>query len=392
MKHLKKWWVLYFFIICFVVGFITMPLLHSAYFTKLWRSLTTIKWYFQILLFLGTLFFTLALHEFAHFLSFLFSGYKNEMMIILFFVFYKKNHKWKMTIDFKLLLLGGGMVYPDLGEINTETDFNKARKAVQKSLLTAPLFTLISGVLFIIIVFSFFYTSSFLVPFSLYALIFSLFYTYLSFKEAPGIYGDFKAYKKVKNDDKFALVIVSQYISSLPDYQIIGMKKHLTNQSPIKLDLISKSYFTLLLDIALQKDEIDYFVLDKVYYYYNSLISYSRLVSDFDNLDLAQSIIFYLNRLNYKSEANKLLNLFNVTLEKSNLDLKSQKYYKKQTSHILKLTDESAFLFNKKNISKGKLTFLLKNIPSFIESEQTKNAGYKMIKPLLPVLHNSNVD
>lgn len=392
MKHLKKWRVLYFLIGCFIVGFLSMPLLHGAYFTKLWRSLTTIKWYFQIFLFLGTLFFTLALHELAHFISFLLSGYKNEMMIILIFVFYKKNNNWKVKIDFKLLLLGGGMVFPDLGEINNEKDFSDARKAIQKSLLTAPLFTLISGILFIVITFSFFYTNSFLVPFSLYALIFSLLYTLLSTKEAPGIYGDFKAYKKVKKDDKFALVIVSQYVNSLPDYQIEIMKKHLHNQKPIKLDLISKSYFSILLDMALHKDEIDYFILDKVLYYYNSPVSYSRLISDFDNLDLGQAIIFYLDRLNYKAEAHKLLKLFTTSLDKSVLDLKSKNYFKKQIAHILKVTDESEFLNDKKNISKGKLTFILKNIPSFIESEKEKNKGYQKIKPLLPTLYKPHVD
>ena len=87
MKHLKKYRILYFLLFCLFLGFVTMPLIYSAYFNDLWRSLTTIKWYFQILLFLGTLFLTLALHELAHFVSFLISGYKNEMMIILFFVF-----------------------------------------------------------------------------------------------------------------------------------------------------------------------------------------------------------------------------------------------------------------------------------------------------------------
>ena len=120
MKHLKKWRLLYFFIACFVLGFLTMPLFHSGYFGLLWRSFTTIKWYFPILLFLATFFITLALHELAHFVSFLISGYKNELIIILFLVFYKIDDKWKLKIDFKLLLLGGGLVFPDLGDIADE--------------------------------------------------------------------------------------------------------------------------------------------------------------------------------------------------------------------------------------------------------------------------------
>lgn len=392
MKHLKKYRILYFLLFCLFLGFVTMPLFHSAYFSDMWRSLTKIKWYFQILLFLGTLFLTLALHELAHFVSFLISGYKNEMMIILFFVFYKKNNKWKVKVDFKLLLLGGGMVFPSLGEVNTDEDFIKAKKAMQTSLLAAPLFTLISGVLLFIITYSLLYTNAFLVPFSLYVLIFSLLYTYLSTKEAPGVYGDFKAYKKVKTNFDFALVIVSQYATSLPEHHVNMMRKHLKNQKEINLDLISKSYFIILLDMALQSDEIDYFVLEKVYYYYTSLMSFSRLISNVDNYDLAQAIIFYLERLNFKAEANKLLTLFIVTIENANINDLTKQYYLKQTKHILKLEDNSEFLSNPKNINKGNLTFIMRNIPSFIESEEHKNLGFNELKPHLPIKSNFFID
>lgn len=386
MKHLKKWWYFYFLIVCFIIGLITMPLFHNGYINAIWNSYTTIKWYYHILIFLGTLFLTLALHELAHFVSFLFSGYKNEMMIILFFVFYKKDNKWKMKIDFKLLLLGGGMVFPSLGDIKTLEDYEKAKKAMQKSLLAAPLFTLISGVVLYLVTLIFFYKNAILVPLSFYVLIFSLFYTYLSSKEAPNVFGDFKAYKKMKNNADFSLVIVSQYATSLPDYHVELMKNHLKPQKPINSDLISKSFFIILLDMALQKDEIDYFVLDKNLHYAASLISYSRLISNNENLELGQAIIFYLDRLNYKDEAAKLLNLFIVTLDSSNIDVKTKEYYQKQTKHILKLEDATEFLKDSKNIHKGPLTFIMRNIPSFIESENNKNSGYNRIKPLLPII------
>lgn len=387
MKHLKKWRLLYFFIACLVLGFLTMPLFHSGYFSVLWKSLTTIKWYFQILLFIGTFFITLALHELAHFISFLVSGYKNELIIILFLVFYKKNNKWRLKIDFKLLLLGGGLVFPDLGELNDEKDFLKARKAMQVSLLTAPLFTLISGVLFLVITLIFFYDNSFLVTFSLFTFLFSMLYTYSSTKETSQIFGDFKAYKRVKNDEEFATVIVSQYVTSLPDYQIKMMKNHLTHQNPIRMDIISKSYFQILLDMALfQNNEIDYLILDKCLYYHQHIMSFSRLLSDPQNYELAQAIIFYLSRLNYKQEAEKLFNLFIVTIENSKISLQAKEYFSKQTKHILGLKDESEFLNNPKNINKGFLSFITKNIPSFLESEKLKNKGYEDIKPFLPAL------
>ncbi len=387
MKHFKKWRILYFFIFCFIIGFLTMPLFHGGYFNDLWASFTHIKWYFQILIFIAMFFVTLALHELTHFISFILSGYKNEMIIILFLVFYKKDNKWRFKVDFKLLLLGGGVVFVDLAEIKDEPDFKRANKAMRTSLLAAPLFTLISGVLYLLITLLFFYKNHVLVPTSIYVFIFSMLYTYVSNKETDMIFGDFKAYKRLKNDVNFQNVIISQYANSLYDEKFIEMKEYIKDQNPIKSDLISKSYFIILLDRALfTLDEIDYFCLEKVLYYYNNKMSFSRLVYNTENIDLAQAIIFYLDSLNYKDEAMSLFNILKSSITNSNLNDKAKTYFIKQTKHILKISDETKFLSDIKNIDKGNLFFIMRNVPSVIEAEKVKNAGYKGIKGYLPLI------
>lgn len=364
-----------------------MPLFHGGYFNELWSSFTHIKWYFQILLVIGMFFTTLALHELTHFISFILSGYKNEMIIILFLVFYKIDNKWKFKVDFKLLLLGGGIVFVDLGDVDNEEDFKKAVKATRTSLLAAPLFTLISGILYLVITLLFFHKNGFMVPTSIYVFLFSMLYTYASAKETESIFGDFKAYKKLEDDVHFQNIIVSQYANNFYDEKFLEMKDYLSEQYPIKLELISKNYFLILLDRALfSLDEIDYFCLDKVLYYYNNKGSYSRLVYDTENIDLAQAIIFYLDALGYKKEAVSLYYIFESSINNSNLNERAKTYFTKQTKHLLKLSDESFFLSDESNIEKGHLFFLTRNIPSVIEAERVKNAGYNRIKGYLPAI------
>lgn len=385
MKHLKKWKLLYFFIACLILGFVTMPLFHSGYISMLWSSFKSLRWYYHILLILGSFFVVVALHELTHLISFLLSGFKSDMMIILFLIFYKENNGWYVKINFKLLLLGGGLVFVNLGDIEDEKDFKKARKAMQASLLAAPIFTLISSVLFYLMTIIFFFRNGFLVPVSFYVLLISLFFTYTSTIDNGMMFGDFKAYKKVKNDYNFSVLMISQYANKVNDKYLLHMAEHLKDQRIVSNDLISKSYFLILLDQALFYEEnINYPILEKALFYANNPIHYSRLVHDITNIDLAQAIIFYLDRLNYKAEANKLFNIFIITIEDSKNTQKGKDYLIKQTKHILKLSDESEFLSDTKNIDKGILSFLTKHIPNFIESEQQKNNGYEAIKPMLP--------
>ena len=160
MKYLKS--LSFIFNGCFILGFLTMPLLWC-----LCRKPLIVILILPVLssfIFIGVFFLSLVFHELTHLIVFLLNGYQNEVLIILFLVFYKKNQKWRLKVDFKLLLLGGGIVFPNLGSIEDEAAFSRARKAVERSLLAAPLFTLISSTTFIYTFLYDFYRNGFLVP------------------------------------------------------------------------------------------------------------------------------------------------------------------------------------------------------------------------------------
>ncbi len=381
MRYVKKYRFLIFLVICFVLGFVSMPLFHGGYMEHIFRGFTKVPLYLHFLLFIGLYFLSLTLHELTHLFSFVFSGYKNDVIIILFLIFYKNNNKWKIKIDFRLLALGGGLVMPNLGRIESENDFNKAKKATLISLLAAPLFTLISGILLFLLTFIFFYKIPFLVPIAFYTLLLSLLFTLLSSKSTDQIYGDFKAYQKVKSDSAFALLIISQYTDDLTAYQRGKMELHIQNQNPIRTDMISASFFLILLYYALyETDEVDLLMVEKVSYFLKRPSSFNRFLNLRSQIELPQTIIFYLDRLNYKNEALKLMNSFLDFINNSKLNKKVKTYITKQTRHILKLSNESVFINDIKNMNTGFLSIILKNIPFYFQKEQQKNKGFEPLK------------
>lgn len=379
MKFFKKYKLLIFIIISFILGFLLGPLIHDGFFIIYLNSFK-IRWYYHIIMFFSTLFLTLALHELTHLISFVLSGFKNEAIIILFLLFYKNtNNKWRMKIDFKLLLLGGGMVMPDLGEINNDDDYNKALKAMRTSLIAAPLFTLISGLLFFLIAIVFFYYNKIVVPLSFYILLFSLFYTYLSSKESNQVYGDFKAFKRIKERSSLSTLFILQYANKLTPYLKNELYEHL-NVMPINQDFISLAFFNALLDEAIfELDELDFFLYERVYYYVLNPTRFSRLCSNTSNFGLCQSIIFYLDKLGFSTDAIRLSNTLLNRIDKSGLSDKSKLYLTNQTIDLLNLANHKDYISNPKNISRDSMSFILNSIPSFIETELYKNNGYKKL-------------
>lgn len=355
-----------------------MPLFHNGYIRTLLNTFSLVKWYWQVLIIIGILFLTIFLHELAHFLTFVFMGIKNEVMIVFMFLFYKnKDNKWRIKINPQLLLLGGGLVWPNLGPINNDEDFKKARKAMQTSLLVAPLFTLISGVLFLLICLIFFY-KTFLVPISFYMFLFTMFYTYTSTLESNQIIGDFKAYKKIKNDDDFSNLIILQYCD-LTDYQYKYIKDYLKKNTYSNRK--TRTYLGYLLEkYIFEEENVSMFLYKKILEFVKNEYKFISLFSHEEGVFLAQYILFYLRKCNHDDDTLRLFNLF---VEKVNAK-KTKQHYKnyliKQTSHILGFSDESEYINNPKNMETHMLSFIMNSIPSFLEFELIKNKGFKIFE------------
>lgn len=375
MKFVKKHKVLFFFIFCFILGFISMPLFHGGYVQSFLNSFTAIKWYYHILLFIGIFILTLILHELAHFFTFVFLGYENEALIILFFVFYKQNKRWKVTIDFKLLALGGGLAYPNLGDINNQEDFIKAKNAMVKSLIVAPLFTLISGIILFFIVAIFLYKIPLLLVFSLYYFIFSLLYTYVSTKETENIKGDFKAYKHVKTDDLFAMLVLFQY-SNISDFTYNLSKENLLTM-PKNNDVIQLSFLSYIIEKQIFEDDVVDLEFYNYIYSYLSDSNFKTLLHSLDNFKVAQNLLIYFKKCGFDSDIDQLLTIFMRRLEVFKAKDEHKEYLLKQTLHLLNIENNLEFLTNPNNMNDSELSFIIKHIPSFIEGELNRVKGFK---------------
>ncbi len=373
MKFIKKHKVLFFFIICFILGFVTMPLFHSGYIKQLLKSYTTVKWYLHILLFIGTLLLTLILHELTHSLIFYIDGYENEALIFLFFVFYKFKGKWKIKIDFKLLAFGGGLAYPNLGTINNDLEFEKARKTMLRSLIAAPLFTLISGLVLFVTVIIFFYKIPVLLVISFYYFLFSMFFTMTSTLETEVIKGDFKAYKRVKNDAVFASLIIFQY-TKISDFSYNVAKETLLTL-PKGTDIIYLNYLSHVIEKQVFTDEFVDLDVYNFLYPYLSKSNFMKLLYKFDHFSIAQSLLLYFYKCNFKDNVNELLLLFEQRLDLLKVKEEQKDFLLKQTLHLLNKENNADYINCLDKMAGDDLFFIFRHIPSFVEDELNRNKG-----------------
>lgn len=353
-----------------------MPLFHSGYVGEVLNTFTYVAWYWHILISIGLLFLTLSLHELTHFITSIATGYTNDMMIIFMFLFYKDKGKWRVKINPKLLLLGGGLVWPNLGEIHNDDDHNKARKSMQTSLLAAPLFTLISGILPLMIGLVFLH-KTFLIPISIYIFLFSMLYTYASTMESGEIVGDFKAYKRMKTDEAFSQLVILQYSEETSPYQYNHIKTYLMTHPAYTKQ--TRMYLVYLLDKNIYKDtEIDMFLYEKVLSIVDNDYEFKNFLSYDEGVLLAQYVMWFLYKAHHQADAYNLYEVFeDAILKKKTKELYKQ-YTLKQTKHLLHLSDESTFINNPKNMQTSMLSFILNSMPSVVEQELKKNSGFEM--------------
>ncbi len=356
-----------------------MPLFHGGYVLSLIHAYTGLKWYYHILLFIGALFASLAVHELTHFIAFLIKGYKNEALILLFMIFYKnEQNKWRLKIDFKLLLLGGGLVFTKLGVIDSDESLERATKATAFSLIAAPSMTIISSLLLLLTTLIFFYQNNILVPLSLYVLIFSLIYTFVSTKEGHQIYGDFVAYKKIKKDADFAFQATLQYSDEISQYQFDIMQNHIDTYNNINFSAKFMTYYMYLLEKNIFDDtEINLQIYNLTYPYINNNYSFKRLLKSTYGIEIIQSVILYASKLGFTERSLELLDQYITYLEEKKINEKYINYITKQTHQLLGLSDESQYINNKRNITSYGLSFIMNHIPSFINSELKRNKGFK---------------
>lgn len=386
--YMKKYRFPIYVLTALLLGFITSPLFHNGYISELFSSLFKLPFYFQILIFLLSFFLSVFLHELTHLIAFVMNGMKIKALLVLFFVLSKNEGKWHFKLNFKLLKLGGGMVMPEIDSIKEELSYYRYAKAISKSLIAAPLFTIIYTALIVIMNLVFFHTSSFFTPFSLYTLLFGVLFTLTSNISTDEIYGDFKAYKKFNEDPLFKASIITQYTNNLSSYHLkmleTQIEKYPVSDFPNEILPILSTLYDYY---VFQEDEWVVPLITRASYIHTHAFLIKRFVRKESYIPLAQYILYFLVRYGMKDKADTLFVHFKTQLEALKLPVITKTYIMKQTEHVLGYADHSAYLKETKHISPSRFSFVFEGIPDFFKSEESHNQGFSLSNkiPAIPL-------
>ncbi len=201
----------------FLLGYLFSFVMYQGYWYLVFDGLKMIPWYAWILGFILIFFFTLLIHELGHLIAFLVQGVKIRALYLFIFVFYRSLKGWRFKIQPKLWYLIGGFVVPDLPIIDDESTYQKLVIKFSKALITAPIVTIV----FMILMDLMFLISTYLKASSsflgwlfmgaLFTTLISLVYMKTFSLSNKSFYGDFVAYRKIKQDLVFQVIQIVQY-------------------------------------------------------------------------------------------------------------------------------------------------------------------------------------
>lgn len=327
---------------------------------KLTNGLSELKFIHYPFMLILTFYVTLTIHELGHFFAFLFQGIPLRAIYLTVFVFYKDKTGWHFVIKPKLWVLGGGLVVPDLPNIDRDEIYQSIKHKFAISLMAAPVVTILF-MAFVVITFiiSLMYATSpvwigFYAVFTLFTVMLSSLYIYTFKLSAQSFYGDFIAYRKMKTDETFALAQVMQYaMFSHENYDTRNQYFFTKTKEMLKtLRLTSNLFHVMLLthyidEITRSHQEIDLILHEKIK-------DYARKPSlrDEHSLLLAYEICAYFYKLKDVERAYHLFDDIQNRVSQK-LDSKMKVYLKLRTMHILNIEDHTAFLSDPKNIYIG---------------------------------------
>ena len=366
---MKKSIKLLLFSIFWIVVMFLLNFIYPNYLPTLFGGLLKVAFYYHILIFLLAYFLVVMFHELAHALAFIFKGVKLKMILILIFLFHKTK-RWHLSIDPRLIILGGGMVMPDFERIESESDIIFYKKAISFSLLFAPIFTIVSSVVLTLMNLLFFYDVPMFTVISFYILLFSMFFTYTSTLQAQGIYGDFIAYKKVMTDPIFGLSIISQFMDDITLFHYDYVRTKLLEEKPSDFSIHLLNFYTLLLEKGIYDDnDIDKELLEKTKVLATSPHIVRRISRQYKLIEVIQQAILYLYRCQEDGLVDQLLPMYFAEIEKMAVKDTVKEYYRKQINHYLGRVDEREYLSEKRDIHHGLMGLILSHLPEYQDIE-----------------------
>ena len=353
---MKKWRWLLLLLFAFVIGFIFSLLVYNGYWYRFVDGLKTLSWYdFPLWLFL-TFMITLTIHELGHLITMIIQGVKIRALYLYMILIYRTSKGWRIKLKPKLWYLLGGFVVPDLGVIEDDDMYQNIVTKFAQSLCAGPIvtiiFLLVSIVTFLMSI-TFGWNESLVGILSLftgYTIILSSLYI-KSFKLSnASFYGDFVAYKKMREDVLFQLVEISQYRS----FSLIESKEtdlYLFNQTKKIMkehELRSSLFYQVLIigyieGVCYNGYEDDEQIRMKLMRY--PLQPHYR---NEQGITLLYDLALYYYHLGFVEKSYQLMEEIK---KKANpkIDEKMRTYLELKHKHILHLSDQSEFLSHADN-------------------------------------------
>jgi len=353
VRKLKKtpFLVLAIVISYFYLSFFQMS--HWLNFVDIQKSLSIWDYF---LWFFITFYLSLTIHELGHFFSFVLQGVKLRALYITIFVFHKTLKGWRFAIKPKLIVLLGGLVVPDFGDVQSDEDYQSVVNKFSKALIAAPIVT----ICFLLSTIIFFTVSIIFIPNSIwlgisfvmmiFAIPINLLFIYSFTLSNPMFYGDFVAYKKIKTDPIFALSMIIQYAMFTLDDSIESDHFLWEKSRDVIKDIqINNSQFQTMillnyLDGVIHREES----LDQAIDMKINRIPIRRYLTNEQGLNLVYDLACYHYVNGQVEKAFKIYDDIQKIVS-SKLDEKMLNYYKNKYMHILNIEYQDAFLSNQDN-------------------------------------------
>lgn len=347
---MKRFRFIIIIIIAFLFGFLHAWSLHTTIASTFVKGVASVPiWLIPLWLFLVFMF-LIFIHEFGHLITFIVQGIKIRAFYVWFFVVYIDHETKRFKVRFRReqLLFVGGMVVPNIGPIESEKEYNSVRNKIARSLFAAPIFTIVSSASILLGTFlALMYSKNYLlIGLFVYASILTIIFSFIAIKSffvsTAQIYGDFVAYRKIKEEEFF-------YLNSIIQYQMFS-----------SYDDTKADWFFGKLEQTIIDNEIEYnsFYLSIVHEYFNyvnvfdfpsSQKAYERLKKmkpgrlfvSLEHRVLAYQLLQYYYRIGRGIGAYNLYLLFQEQLLKSEFEFR-------WLEHYMNIADHSDYLYHYK--------------------------------------------
>lgn len=347
-------------ILAFLIGFVVSFLIYQGIWYTMTSGFRAIPFYLYPLLLVLAFYVTLTIHEVTHLVAFKVKGFNILALFLTMFVLYKKNSRWHVGIRPKLWVLFGGMVVPDLPEIQDDQAYEKSIKAFSFSLIAAPIATLVFAFisLFITVLIFIFSEQIALIGYSfvfnLFVLGFSAVYIWSSTLNNDQFYGDFIAHKKMLEDEGFQIIQVNQYTQFSSAYSEASQRFLLNKaKSIIRSKKLTKHLFDVMLThIYLEGVMQDIDTFDPSIHAQLKVYHVHQLSLSAHGLELAYDLALYYYHL---GDLTKAFDMMEILRKKplKNINHLQKTYLKHRAEHIMHINNHDAFLNNNENLFIG---------------------------------------